>query len=124
MTEEKIIPKSVWKSFYDEYWEQTEYKDLNANMIKKILGKYLFVQLPKDVTEEKPMHEWMLKMQAFKEKVNPFGGYHWTLDEKGLNTKFGDIIGMKEAGDIVPTTVTKALWGWAREHGYAPKKKE
>ncbi len=63
-------------------------------------------------------------MSELREKGTPFGGYKWTIDEQGLNTTLGEIIGLKESGSVVPTAVTKALWNWAREKGYAPKKKE
>ncbi len=29
---------------------------------------------------------------------------------------------MKEPSDVVPTALTKKLYAWAREKGYAPKK--
>ncbi len=61
-------------------------------------------------------------MPELREKGKPFGNYHWTIDENGLNTTLGMILDMKEPGDMLPTNLTKALYAWAREKGYAPKK--
>ena len=68
-TEEKKIPKEIWKKFVDEYWNEVLYKDLTIKGIKEHLGKYLFVTLPKDVANEIQMEEWFNKMKSFGKKV-------------------------------------------------------
>lgn len=121
MSEQKVIPKEVWKNL-KEYWDNTLYKDLKEREIKQILGKYVLVPLPKDITNKVEARIWYIRMSELREKGKPFGDYHWTIDEKGLNTTLGEILDMKEPGDVVPTTLTKKLYAWAREKGYAPKK--
>jgi hypothetical protein len=82
----------------------------------------VLVSLPKDITNKVEARIWYIRMSKLREKGKPFGDYHWTIDEKGLNTTLGDILGMKEPGDVVSTTLTKKLYQRAREKGYAPKK--
>ncbi len=94
-------------------------------MIKYLsFGKYLLVPLPKDITNKVEARIWYIHMSELREKGKPFGDYHWTTAEKGLNTTLREILDMKEPGDVVPTQVTKLLYEWARTNGYAPKKKE
>ena len=71
---QKVIPKDVWASFF-KYWGNTEYEFLDAKSIKELLGKYLFVQLPKDVRNRKAIDEWFTKIKEFREKGVPFGGF-------------------------------------------------
>ncbi len=123
MTNEKVIPKDIWKQL-KEYWDNTYYEELSEKKLKDILGKYVIVPIPKNITNRTEARIWYIRMSELREKGTPFGGYKWTIDEQGLNTTLGEIIGLKEPGSVVPTTITKALWNWAREKGYAPKKKE
>jgi hypothetical protein len=122
-SETKLIPRDVWKAF-DEYWNKTEWKDLTEKDIKKLLGngKYVFVPIPKEITKKNEAKIWYIRISEFKEKGKPFGNYHWTIDERGLNTTLGEILDMKEPGDVVPTSLTKKLYEWAKEKGYALKK--
>ncbi len=68
MNETKVIPRDVWKKFFNEYWEKFDFKDLTTEDIKKYLGEYLFVALPKDVTDKKTMNPWFDEMKVFVEK--------------------------------------------------------
>jgi hypothetical protein len=85
--ETKVIQKDVWKKFVDEYWEQNDYADFAVKDIKKALGKYLFVELPKDITLETAMKPWFNEMKLLVEKGKAFGGYTWTIDGKTLGRK-------------------------------------
>ncbi len=82
----------------------------------------MLVLLPKDITNKVEARIWYIRMSELREKGKPFGDYHWTIDEEGLNTTLGEILDMKEPGDVVPTALTKKLYSWAKEKGYASKK--
>lgn len=62
--------------------------------------------------------------ESKKNKKGNFGGYHWTVDKKGLNTTLASILNIEVADEteIVPTEMTKKLWDWARAKKYAPMK--
>jgi hypothetical protein len=71
----KVIPKETWKAFY-EFWDNTEYEELDAKSIKELLGKHLFVPLPKDVRNRTAIDKWYKEIKSFKEKgKGGFGDY-------------------------------------------------
>ena len=108
MTTEKVIPKDVWKKFVDEYWNEVLYKDLTIKGIKDHLGKYLFVALPKDVTDEIQMKDWYNKMKELREKGKAFGGYTIDLskDTTPLNKLFPK--------PVNPAEMNKILWDYIK----------
>jgi hypothetical protein len=67
--EEKIIPRGIWKAFY-EFWDNTEWKDLTKKDIKKNLGdgKYVFFPIPKNITDKETGTKWLNELKQFREK--------------------------------------------------------
>ncbi len=82
----------------------------------------MLVPLPKDITNKVEARIWYIRISELREKGKPFGDYHRTIDEKGLNTTLGEILDMKEAGEVVPTNLMKKLYSWAKDKVYALKK--
>ena len=116
MTTEKVIPKDIWKKFVDEYWNEVLYKDLTIKGIKDHLGKYLFVALPKDVTDETQMKDWYNKMKELREKGKAFGGYTIDLskDTTPLNKLFPK--------PVNPAEMNKILWDYIKYKKEGEKK--
>ena len=108
MTNEKVIPKDVWKKFVDEYWNEVEYKDLTSKSIKEYLGKYLFVALPKDVTDEVQMEPWYKAMKELREKGKAFGGY--TIDLSKDTTPLNKLF----LKPMNPAEMNKILWDYIK----------
>jgi hypothetical protein len=116
---QKIIPKDVWKEFY-KFWDATEYEDLEAKQIQKILGKYLFVPLPKDVRNRKLVDDWFSKIKEMREKgKGGFGGY--TVCFKGQKSTLEEVFSDKP---LNPATMVKMLHLWINDHHLANKKTE
>lgn len=65
--EKKIIPKDVWTAFF-EYWDDTEWESLTVADIKKHLGKYVFVAIPKNITDKTAGKAWYDQISQFREK--------------------------------------------------------
>ena len=116
--EEQIIPIQTYKQFF-EYWDNTEYDDLDAKQIQKILGKYLFVPLPKDVWNRKAIDDWFSKIKEMREKGQPFGGI--TVNFSGQKATLAEVFGNKP---LTITEVTKQLHFFINDHGLSSKKSE
>lgn len=114
--EEKIIPKSIWKEFY-EMWDATEYEELDAKEIRKILGKYLIVPLPKDVRNRKVIDQWFSEIKQFKEKGKGFGNYriNFAGQTATLEKVFGNM-------PINPAEMTKTLHLYINDHHLSSSK--
>ena len=104
--EEQIIPQDVWKEFY-EYWDNCEWKDLTEKDIKKHLGKYLFVAVPKHITDKDIGTKWFDEIKQFKEKSQPFGGI--TVNFSGQKATLAEVFGNK------PLTIT-ALFNFGENY--------
>jgi hypothetical protein len=112
---EKVIPKDVWKEFYN-FWDATEYEDLDAKQIQKILGKYLLVPLPKDVRNRKAIDDWFSKIKEMREKGKPFGIL--TVCFKGQKETLETVFGTKP---LKITEMTKQLQLWINDHQLSKK---
>ena len=108
--EEKIIPSSVWKEFA-EFWDSVEWKDLTEKDIKKHLGKYLFVAIPKNITEPKIGKAFFDEIKQFKEKGKGFGNYriNFAGQVATLEAVFGNM-------PINPAEMTKTLHLYINDH--------
>jgi hypothetical protein len=116
---QKVIPKDVWKEFYN-FWDATEYEDLEAKQIKKILGKYLFVPLPKDVRNRKAIDDWFSKIKELREKgKGGFGGI--TVCFAGQKKSIEEIFGQKP---LTYAEMTKQLHLYINDNRLANKKPE
>lgn len=114
----KIIPKDTWKAFA-KYWDDTEYEELDAKSIKEILGKYMFVPLPKDVHNRKAIDIWFEEMKELREKGKPFGGL--TVCFAGQKATLEDVFGNKP---LNPATMVKQLYLYINDHNLSSKNSE
>ena len=112
----KIIPAQIWKEFF-KFWDNTEYESLDAKSIKELLGKYMFVQLPKDVRNRKAIDEWFAQMKELREKGKPFGGK--TISFKGDKTTLESLYGSEP---VKPTELSKKIWVHIKEKDLVVKK--
>jgi hypothetical protein len=115
---QKVIPKAVWKEFYT-MWDATEYEELEAKEIRKILGKHLFVPLPKDVRNRKLVDDWFNAIKQFKEKGKGFGNYR--VNFAGQTATLEKVFGDKP---ISPAEMTKTLHLYITDHHLASKGSE
>jgi hypothetical protein len=118
---QKIIPKDAWKEFY-EYWDNCDWKDLNVADIKKHLGngKYVFVPIPKNVTDKTEGKAWYDQIAKFREKgKGGFGGYSvcFAGQKATLEQTFG-------SEPINPAQMTKQLHLYINDHRLSSKKSE
>ncbi len=116
--EEQIIPIQTYKEFFN-YWDNTEYEELDAKSIKEILGKYLFVPLPKDVRNRKAIDEWFAKIKEMREKGKPFGGI--TVNFAGQKDSIESVFGNKP---LKITEVTKQLHFFINDRHLSSKNSE
>lgn len=91
----KIIPKDTWVEF-KKWWSETEWIDLTNSDIEKNLdnGKYLFVEIPANVTDEKIGQAWFDEMKTFAEKGNASLKYrlNFSNDESSIR----DLMGLED----------------------------
>lgn len=106
----KVIPKDIWKQF-DRMWDATNWEDLKAAEIKKLLGKYLFVPIPKNVTDKTEGKAWYDQIKAFREKGKSFGGY--TICFAGQKSTLLQVFGDKP---LNPAEMTKRLHLYINDH--------
>ncbi len=104
----EVIPKEVWKKF-DEYWNKTNYEKLKPEEIKKLLGKNLFIPLPKDVTDRKVIDIWYNSIKELKEKAKPFGGLE--ISFKGDSTPLKEVFG---EDPISPAIMNSKMWSYIK----------
>lgn len=119
--EEQIIPQNVWKAFY-EYWDATEFKDLTKKDIQKHLGngKYVFVPIPKNVTDKTIGKAWYDQISQFREKgKGGFGGY--TVCFKNQKATLEEVFSDKP---LNPATMVKILHFYINDHSLSSKKSE
>jgi hypothetical protein len=92
---EKIIPKDTWSEF-KKYWNACEWKDLtNADIEKNLAnGKYLFVDIPANVTDEKIGKAWFDQMKTFAE--NGKTGLKYRLNFSNDESSIRDILGLED----------------------------
>jgi hypothetical protein len=83
--------------------DNCEWKDLTEKDIKKHLGKYLFVAVPKHITDKDIGTKWFDEIKQFKEKSQPFGGI--TVNFSGQKATLQDVFGNK------PLKITPLLTG-------------
>jgi chromatin remodeling complex protein RSC6 len=116
--EEKIIPTEDWKNFAN-FWDSTEWKDLTEKDIKKHLGKYLFVAIPKNITDPKIGKAWFDEIKQYKEKKASFGGYNVCFKDQTatLSEVFGD-------KPLTTTEMTKRLYFYINDHSLSSKNSE
>jgi hypothetical protein len=91
--EEKIIPREAWTEF-NKFWSETEWKDLTVADIKKHLGKYLFVPIPKDVTDKTIGQAWFDEIKQFKEKGKV--GLKYRLNFSNDESLLRDLMGLDD----------------------------
>lgn len=110
---QKVIPKDTWKEFF-KFWDNCEWKDLTVAEIKKNLGngKYVYVPIPKNVTDKEIGAKWFTEIKEFREKGKPFGGK--TISFKGDNTTLETVFGVEE---LSPTQMNKKLWEHIKKKG-------
>ena len=106
----KIIPKDVWKEFA-EFWDKTEWEALKAADIKKLLGKYLMVSIPKDITNKDIGKVWFDQIKEFREKGKGFGGY--TICFAGQTATLEKVFGKSP---LNPAEMTKCLHLYINDH--------
>lgn len=119
--EEKVIPAAVWKEFY-EYWDATEFKDLTKKDIQKHLGngKYVFVQIPMNVTDKIVGTAWFNMMKSFKEQgKGGFGNYR--INFAGQTATLESVFGKEP---INPAQMTKMLHLYINDHSLSSKNSE
>ena len=116
--EEKIIPSSVWTEFA-EFWDNVEWKDLTEKDIKKHLGKYLFVAIPKNITEPKIGKAFFDEIKQFREKGKGFGNYR--INFAGQVATLESVFGNKP---INPAEMTKTLHLYINDHHLSSKGSE
>lgn len=112
---EKVIPTEDWKKFA-EFWDATEWSDLKEKDIKKHLGKYLFVDIPKNITDPKIGKAWFDEIRQFKEKKAAFGGY--TVCFAGQTDSLEKVFGNKP---LTTTEMTKQLYFFINDHSLSSK---
>lgn len=120
-TEEKVIPAAVWKEFY-QYWDATEFKDLKVAEIKKHLGngKYVYVQIPMNVTDKIVGTAWFNMMKSFKEQgKGGFGNYR--INFAGQTATLESVFGKEP---INPAQMTKVLHFFITDHHLSSKNPE
>jgi hypothetical protein len=112
---QKVIPKDVWSEFF-KYWDNTEYEELDAKEIRKILGKCLIVPLPKDVRNRTAIDKWYNEIKSFKEKGKGFGNYriNFAGQDATLESVFGNM-------PINPAQMTKTLHLYITDHHLSSK---
>ena len=111
--EVKIIPQDAWKEFY-EFWDSSEWKDLTIAEIKKHLGngKYLFVAIPKNITDPKIGKAWFDEIKQFKEQSKGgFGNYR--INFAGQTATLESVFG---SDPINPAQMTKMLHLYINDH--------
>lgn len=108
--EEKIIPSLVWKEFA-EFWDSVEWKDLTEKDIKKHLGKYLFIAIPKNITDPKIGKAFFDELKQFKEKGKGFGNYR--INFAGQVATLESVFGNKP---INPAEMTRTLHLFINDH--------
>ncbi len=116
----KVIPKDVWKAFA-EYWDSTNWEALKAADIKKHLGngKYLFVAIPKDITNKDIGKAWFDQIKEFREKSKGgFGGF--TVNFAGQKASLEQVFGKEP---INPAQMTKQLHLYINDHRLSSKAK-
>lgn len=117
--EEQIIPQNVWKAFY-EYWDNTEFKDLTVADIKKHLGKHVYVQIPKNITDKAIGTEWFNSLKQFKEQgKGGFGNYR--INFSGQTATLENVFGKDP---INPAQMTKILHLYINDHSLSSKNSE
>jgi hypothetical protein len=117
----KVIPKDVWKAFA-EFWDITEWSALKAADIKKYLGngKYLFVAIPKDITDKTIGKAWYDQIKEFREKgTGGFGGY--SVCFVGQKATLEQVFGKEP---INPAQMTKQLHLYINDHRLSSKGSE
>ena len=107
---QKIIPSLVWKEFA-EFWDSVEWKDLTEKDIKKHLGKYLFIAIPKNITDPKIGKAFFDEIKQFKEKGKGFGNYR--INFAGQVAALESVFGNKP---INPAEMTKTLHLYINDH--------
>lgn len=118
---QKEIPKDVWKTFAAE-WDETNWEDLKASEIKKLLGngKYLFVAIPKDITDKTIGKAWFDEIKEFREKgTGGFSGY--SVCFAGQKATLEQVFG-KEPINLAQ--MTKQLHLYINDHRLSSKKSE
>ncbi len=78
---------------------------LTEKDIKKHLGdgKYVFVPIPKNVTDEKVGQEWLNQMSQFREKASG------VISFAGDKTTFEELFGGEP---LAPSQMTKKFWDY------------
>ena len=115
---QKVIPKDAWKEFY-EYWDNCDWKDLTIAEIKKHLGngKYVYVPIPKNVTDKTEGGAWFKALSEFREKgKGNFGGF--TVCFTGQKATLEQVFGKEP---INPAQMTKQLHLYINDHHLSSK---
>lgn len=115
---EKVIPTEDWKKFA-EFWDATEWESLTEKDIKKHLGKYLFVPVPKGITNKDIGTKWFNEIKQYKEKKASFGGY--TVCFAGQTDSLEKVFGNKP---LTTTEMTKQLYFYINDHSLSSKNSE
>ena len=111
MTNEKVIPRDVWLKLL-EYFDNTEYEDLDGKKVKAIIGKYLYVPIPDNFNTKLEADIWYMRMNVLREKGKPFGNK--TIDFSGDKTTLEELFGDKPIGS---TQMPKILWDYIKKKG-------
>jgi hypothetical protein len=117
----KIIPKDTWKDF-TEFWDNTEWIDLKAADIKKHLGngKYVFIPIPKDVTNKVVGKAWYNQLSLLREKKT--GGFgNIVISFAGQKATLEQVFGSKP---VTYAQMTKQLHLYVNDHHLSTKKSE
>ncbi len=115
---QKVIPKDVWKEFA-EFWDSTEWDALKVADIKKLLGngKYVFVPIPKNITDKTEGNAWFKGLSEFREKgKGNFGGF--TVCFAGQKATLEQVFGKDP---INPAQMTKQLHLYINDHHLSSK---
>lgn len=93
----KIIPRDTWSAF-KKWWNNTEWRDLTNADIENHLDnkKYLFVEIPANVINEKIGQAWFNEMKTFAEKGKASTSLKYRLNFANDETSIRDLLGLED----------------------------